>query len=435
MHRPKLVASLAIVSALAGSALHAQLTVTPPAATAPAAAPGAPQGGRGGGAAVKSPEVAADGKVTFRLRAPNAKEVLVSIGNKRLPMEKSEQGVWSATSDVLAPDYYTYSLIVDGAMMNDPANRQVQTSFGSFNSMVVVPGPQPWLPQPGVPRGAVTRHNFHSAIANDDRDFFVYTPAGYDARRAQAYPVFYLLHGLGDDAERWVNSGGANVILDNLIAQGKAVPMVMVTTLGYGVPNGPAGAQGPTATENITGYTKILLDEVMPMVDKAYNVSKNREQRAIAGLSMGGAETMYTGLNHLDKFAWLGSFSGAYVMWPGANARAAAPPAGAAGAPPAGAPGAAPARGGRGGQQVMDETAFAKNFPLLDSKANAQIKMLWIVCGTADGLIGVNRQFKTWLKTKNVNFTEQEVPDMGHVWPLWRQNLTDMAQKLFQPKK
>ncbi|MEO8482496.1 MAG: alpha/beta hydrolase-fold protein [Acidobacteriota bacterium] len=410
---------LLTLATVAGQAQAPAPAPPAPPTAAPGAAPGG-RGGRGGGPAIKSPEVTADGRVTFRLRAPMAKEAVVTMGGTRLPMEKNDQGVWTATSEVLKPDYYTYSFAVDGTSVGDPSNRQVQTSFGSFQSMFVVPGPQPWLPQPGVPRGAVTRRSFHSAIANDDRDFFVYTPAGYDARRAQAYPILYLLHGLGDDAERWMNSGGANIILDNLIAQGKAVPMVMVTTLGYGVNNGPAGAMAP---ESITGYTRILLDEVMPRVDKAYNVTKNRDERAIAGLSMGGAETMYTGLNHLDKFAWMGSFSGAYVMWPGANAQTPAAPAGT------------PAPGGRGGGvQVMDEAAFTKNFPTLDAKANAQIRMLWIVCGTADGLIGVNRQFKTWLKSKNVQFTEQEVPDMGHVWPLWRQNLTDMTQKLFQPK-
>ncbi len=410
---------------LSASVAHAQ---TPPTAP-PTGAQGAGRGGgRGGGGAVKSPDVAADGKITFRLRAANAKEVAVRVAGKTVPMAKDDQGVWSATTDVLAPDYYTYSLVVDGASMNDPANRQVQTSFGSFQSMVVVPGPQPWLPHAGVPRGAVTRHTFHSAVANDDRDYFVYTPAGYDARRSQPYPILYLLHGLGDDAERWMTGGGgAHNILDNLIAEGKAVPMVMVTTLGYGVSNGPAGAMAP---ESITGYTKILLDEVMPAVDRAYNVTRKREQRAIAGLSMGGAETLYTGLNHLDKFAWMGSFSGAFVMWP--RAEAAAPPA-ASTAPPADATPAG--RGGRGGGQTITDAMIAKSFPALDAKANSQIKMLWIVCGTADGLIGVNRQFKTWLKSKNVQFTEQEVPDMGHVWPLWRQNLTDLAQKLFQDAK
>jgi enterochelin esterase-like enzyme len=407
---------LTLVPAIACSSL---LVAQQPSAPAPASPQAAAPAGRGGRGAppVKSPEVATDGRITFRLRAPNAKEVAVALGGKRLPMQKDDQGVWSLTTDPMSPDIYTYSLVVDDAAMNDPANRQVQTSFGSFQSMFVVPGPKPWLPSPGVPRGAVTRHAYHSAVANDDRDFFVYTPAAYDARRAQPYPVLYLLHGLGDDAERWLTGGGgAASILDNLIAQNKAVPMIVVSPLGYGTSQGPTGGRGP---ENLIGYSKTLLEEVMPMVDKAYNVSKSREQRAIAGLSMGGAETLYVGLNHLDKFAWIGAFSSAPMLFPAA----------ASAAPPAG-----PGGGGRGAPQPMDPAVFAKTFPTLDAKANSQIRMLWIVCGTDDGLIGVNRQFKDWLKSKDVQFTEQEVPGMAHVWPLWRQNLSDMAPRLFQPK-
>jgi enterochelin esterase-like enzyme len=404
----------------------------PPVAAPPAGAPAAaaPPAGRGGGRGappIKSPEIAADGRVTFRLRAPSANEAVVVLGPTRLPMQKDAQGVWSATSDVLTPDYYSYAFAIDGTSVNDPANRQFQTSYGTAQSMFVIPGSQPWLPAAGVPRGAIARHTFRSAVANDDRDFMVYTPPGYEAKRSKPYPVLYLLHGLGDDAERWMNGGGANVILDNLIAQHKAVPMVVVTTLGYGVSNGPAGAM---AAESITGYTKSLLTEVLPAVDKAYNVSRNREERAIAGLSMGGAETLYTALNHLDTFAWIGSFSGAFVMWPGA---AGAPPAGAA-APPAAAAGAnAGGRGGRGGVATLDPSVFEKNFPTLDAKANSQIRMLWITCGTTDSLLGVNRQFKEWLKTKKVAFTEQEVEGMGHVWPLWRQNLAEFVQKTFVP--
>jgi enterochelin esterase family protein len=343
------------------------------------------------------------------LRAPNAKEVIVAIGQTRLTMQKDEQGVWSATSDVLVPNFYTYSFIVDGTTVNDPANRQVETSFGSARSMFVIPGPEPWLPAPGVPRGAIARHTFRSAVANDERDFFVYTPAGYEPKRSRPYPTLYLLHGLGDDAERWMNGGAANVILDNLIARGKAVPMVVVTTLGYGVNNGPAGASTP---ESIPGYTKSLLTEVMPVVEQTYNVAKNREQRAIAGLSMGGAEALFTGLNHLDKFAWIGSFSGAFVMW-----RSAA---------------GIDAVSGRGTGSSNNTAVFEKTFPSLDTRANSSIRMLWITCGTADGLIGVNREFKDWLRSKSVRFTEEEVPEMGHVWPLWRRNLADFVQKAFQ---
>ena len=434
-----------VVIAFGPSSLTAQQPAAPPAGAPPAGAPaGGPRGGGRGAPPLKSPEVNADGRVTFRLRAPNAKEVGVTFAGNKLAMQKDEQGVWSVTSDVLAPDYYTYSLVVDGASMNDPANRQVQTSFAGFQSMFVVPGPQPWLPAPDVPRGAVARHSFRSAVANDERNYFVYTPAGYDARRSRAYPVLYLLHGLGDDAERWMNGGAANVILDNLIAQSKAVPMVLVTTLGYGVSNGPAGAMAP---ESVTGYTKILLEEVMPAVERAYNVSRNREERAIAGLSMGGAETLYTALNHLDKFAWMGSFSGAFVMWPGASAPpAAAPPspaAPAAAAAPASTPGApaAPAAPegagggrGRGGMRTIDTSVFDKNFPTLDAKANSKIRMLWITCGTADSLIAVNRQFKDWLRSKNVQFTELETPDVGHVWPYWRSNFAEFATKAFQSR-
>jgi enterochelin esterase family protein len=327
-------------------------------------------------------------------------------------MEKGDQGVWSVTSEALTPDYYAYSFVVDGTTVNDPVNRQLQTSFGSAQSMFVIAGSQPWLPSPGVPHGAIARHTFHSAVANDDRDFFVYTPPGYDARRSRPYPVIFLLHGLGDDAERWMNFGGANVIMDNLIAQGRAVPAVVVTPLGYGVNNGPAGAM---AAENITGYTKILLDEVMPAVDRAYNVSRDREERAIAGLSMGGAETLFTALNHLDRFAWIGSFSGAFIMWPGGIN-----------------PADAAAGRGRGGVRNVDPAVFDKTFPSFDAKANSRIRMLFLTVGTADSLLAVNRQFKDWLKQKNVRFTEEEAPDVGHVWPLWRKNFAEFAQKAFQ---
>jgi enterochelin esterase family protein len=417
-------------------ALLGSLTVTAqqPAAPSSAAAPPPPGGQRGGGRGappVKSPEIAADGRVTFRLRAPNAREVAVTFSGKRLPLEKDDQGVWSATSEALPPDHYTYSMVVDGTTINDPANRQVQTSFNSFQSMFVIPGSQPWLPAAAVPRGAIARHAFRSTVANDDRDFFVYTPAGYEAKRSRPYPVVYLLHGLGDDAERWMNGGAANVILDNLIAQGKAVPMVLVTTLGYGVSNGPAGAM---AAENLTGYTRSLLTEVMPAVEKAYNVSRNREERAIAGLSMGGAETVYTALNNLDKFAWIGSFSGAFVMWRGPNAGAPAPgPAPAA--PPAGAAPPPPSEGGRGrGMRTVGPDVFDHTFPGLDAKANSRIRMLWITCGTADSLIAVNRQFKDWLRSKKIEFTEEEAADVGHVWPYWRQNFAAFAQKAFQAR-
>ncbi len=375
-------------------------------------APPAARGGFGG-PRIKSPEVTADGHLTVRLRAPNAKEVFLTGLGQRVAMQKDDQGVWSTTTDVLKPDVYMYQFSVDGTAVNDPSNPNLATSYGTGGrSVVTVPGAVAWSPVAGVAKGTVSRHSYHSDVVGDDREFFVYTPAGYDAKRREAYPVLYLLHGLGDDAQSWLTQGNANVILDNLIAQGKAKPMIMVNPLGYGTAGGGQGTP-----DMLVHFTEALLNEVMPRVEKDYNVSKDPGQRAIAGLSMGGAEATYAGLNHLDKFAWIGSFSGAYVMWPGANV-----PRGAGGPPPA---------GGRGAGPALNPAIIDSNFGTLNAKINSQVKLLWIVCGTADGLIGVNRQFKDWLKAKNVKFTEVEVPDMAHVWPLWRQNLTDLAPLLF----
>jgi enterochelin esterase-like enzyme len=397
--------------------LGAAMAQTPP----PAAAPGR------GGPAPKSPEVSADGKVTFRLRAPNAKEVAVTGMGPRLAMEKNDAGVWTATTAVMKPDIYTYMFSVDGLSILDPANGQFKTSYGNAgNSVVVVPGTASWDAAPTLARGAITRHFYHSAVAGDNRDYWVYTPANYDPKRKEAYPVLYLLHGLGDEAGSWLGVGAANTILDNLIAQGKAKPMIMVTPLGYGNSGGPGGAMG---ADMIPSYARTIVEEVMPQVEKAYNVTKDRTQRAIAGLSMGGAEATFVGLNHLDKFAYVGSFSGAYVMWPGARGATPAPTPAAAGAAPAGRGG-----GGRGGPSNIDAAAIPKNFPNLNAKSSGQLKLLWIACGTADGLVGVNRQFRDWLQAQNVALTYTEIPDIGHVWPLWRQNLTDLAPLLFQTK-
>lgn len=408
----------ALTLAVSGLVALAITTAVPSGQQPPPSGPGARGGGRGA-APVRSPEVGSDQRVTFRLRAPNANEVSVNLGGNTLPMQKNDQGIWSVTTDILAPNYYVYSLVVDGTAINDPGNRQVQTGWNGFQSMFAVPGPDPWLPAAGVPRGTISRHRFRSAIAGDERDVFVYTPPGYDPKRSRAYPSVYLLHGLGDDAERWMNGGAAPVILDNLIAQGKAVPMVVVTTLGYGTNAGPNAESAAI----VTGFAKILLNEVMPIVEKAYHVSRDREQRGIAGLSMGGAEAIYTALTHLDRFAWIGSFSGAFVMWP----RDAQP------GPAPAAPVAPGAGGGRGrGGAPLNPATLDTLYPDVTPSINARIKLLWISCGTADGLLAVNRQFTDWLRSKNVRFVEEEAENVGHVWPLWRQNFASFAQRAFR---
>jgi enterochelin esterase-like enzyme len=383
----------------------------------------APVGGRGtgrgglfAGPAVKSPEVAPDGRITFRLRAPDAHEVFVTLGG-RTPMTKDAMGVWSATSEAMEPDYYPYNFIVDGVSIPDPSNPVVKSSVtGGFQSFAHVPGPSTlsWELD-NVPHGAVNHHFYHSDIVGDDRDFYVYTPPNYDASGKTQYPVLYLLHGLSDDAAAWTTAGRANIILDNLIAQGKARPMIMVNTLGYGVPN-PQASLAPVMSEpekQFGNFTSSVLNEVMPMVEKTYKASKDRGFHAIAGLSMGGAETFYIGLNHIDKFAYVAGFSSAFVMYPGAGG----------------------GRGGRAGEpRRLNPEVFAKAFPSLDVKAAAQLRLLYVACGTDDNLLATNRQFKEFLKSKDIPFQDVETPG-AHTWMVWRRNLTEVAPLLFQTKK
>src|SRR6267142_1211723 len=186
-----------------------------------------------------SPEVHSDHCVTFRFRGPNVKEVAVSFEGaaKPLPMQKDNAGVWSVTTEPLAPDYYGYTIIADGVGLFDPSNYAIKPNFLYRASEVHVPGPPSlsWETN-DVPRGEVHHHFYKSGVVGDDRGFFVYTPPGYDSRGKQTYPVLYLLHGFSDDANAWTAVGRANVILDNLIAQGKAKPMIVVMPLGYGAP-------------------------------------------------------------------------------------------------------------------------------------------------------------------------------------------------------
>jgi enterochelin esterase-like enzyme len=345
-----------------------------------------------------SPEVHADRTVTFRLRAPNAKEVAVSMEGsaKPAPMKKDDQDVWSATSEALEPDIYGYSFVVDGVGMLDPSNYRTKPNFLYRANEVHVPGSAPTSWETAeVPHGQVHHHFYGSRVVGDQRDYFVYTPPGYDPRGKQTYPVLYLLHGYSDDASAWTAVGRANIILDNLIAQGKAKPMLIVMTLGYGEPKVLTPNSGvfrdPGITQrNFDKFREALLTEVIPRVESDYLADKDRNARAIAGLSMGGSESLLTGLNTLDKFAWIGAFSsGGFTP------------------------------------------EFDKEFPGLDAKSAQQIRLLWIACGTEDRLIDVNRNLRAWLAAKSIPHKDIETPG-AHTWMVWRRNLVELSQLLFR---
>jgi enterochelin esterase-like enzyme len=348
---------------------------------------------------VISPEVHPDHRATFRFRAPNAKQVSLNReGAEPQPMEKDEQGVWSLTIGPLEPDFYGYAFVADGVSLIDPSNPLMKPNLLNTESEVHVPGPAslPWEIS-DIPHGIIHHHFYRSGIVGDDRDFYVYTPPGYDPMAKQTYPVLYLLHGFSDDASAWTAVGRAHVILDHLIAQGKAKPMLVVTPLGYGAPEIVLRGFGAfrdveLRQRNFDKFRDALVREVIPQVETAYAASKDRNSRAIAGLSMGGAESLLTGLNNLERFAWVGAFSS----------------------------------GGLGDD-------FDKAFPALDSKANSQLNLLWVACGTSDHLIDANRKFREWLKSKGIQHTDIETPG-AHTWMVWRRNLADFAPLLFRDK-
>jgi enterochelin esterase-like enzyme len=347
---------------------------------------------------IVSPEVHPDNRVVFRLRAPYAKDVVVAIEGVAdpLPMQKDDQGVWSVTSDPLASDFYGYSFRVDGVTNFDPSNHAIKPNFLYRASELHIPGPPSLTWETNdVPHGELHHHFYRSGVVGDQRDYYVYTPPGYDPRGKQTYPVLYLLHGFSDDASGWSTVGRANIILDNLIAAAKAKPMLVVMPLGYGEPkileaNSGAFRDRSITDRNFDKFQEALLTEVIPRVESEYRINKDRTARAIAGLSMGGAESLLTGLNTLDKFAWIGAFSS-------------------------------------GGFTAE----FEKGFPNLDAKSSQQIKLLWIACGTEDRLIDINRNFRKWLASKNITHADVETPGM-HTWMVWRRNLTDFAQLLFR---
>jgi len=383
LHLTLILSSLSLVSSL--SLAQDAKPASPPPQTPPPA--------------LITPEVHSDNSVTFRFRAPSAQDVKLTREGTTQPlaMQKDDAGVWTVNTAPLPPDYYGYSIVVDGQRSIDPYNSLLKPNLLSTENMVHVQGPPslPWELN-DVPHGEVHHHFYRSAVANGDRDFDVYTPPGYDPAAKKTYPVLYLLHGYSDDASGWTAVGRANIILDNLIAQAKVKPMIVVMPLGYGTMEviragwGGISNRPEVREQNLTKFREALLTEVMPKVESEYRITKDRSSRAIAGLSMGGSESLLTGLNNLDKFAWVGAFSAGGLPDP-----------------------------------------FDKDFPGLDASANQKLRLLWVACGTEDRLITANRNLREWLKTKGIQHTDIETPGM-HTWMVWRRNLAEFSGLLFR---
>jgi enterochelin esterase family protein len=352
------------------------------------------------------PMVDSTGRAVFRVVAPDAKSVSVSLG--RLNLTRDDAGTWTGTTaNPLAVGFHYYSILIDGVAVNDPGT---QTFFGSskWMSAIEIPDPAGDFYQPkDVPHGVVRIHPYYSKLQGGTRRAFVYTPPGYDGS-SQRYPVLYLQHGAGEDETGWSSQGRVNFILDNLIAEGKAKPMIIVMENGGGsalfVGGGPGRgpATRPAATAPSRGgppgfannkFEQILLGEVIPMIDANYRTLADREHRAMAGLSMGGGQTLSIGLAHLDTFSALGVFSGARGMQDG-------------------------------------KTAYNGVFADADA-FNAKVKAFYVSVGTTENAEGA-RSFHRALESAGIKHVYFESEGTAHEWQTWRRSIHGFAPLLFQ---
>ncbi len=338
-------------------------------------------------------------KVTFRLLAPKAHEVAVEGGwtahpNARpQPMKRLAHGVWQITVGPLPPEIYRYQFIVDGVAVVDPNNVwSKNSSIWGNSSLVEVPGRRTELyDQHPVPHGAVSLRWFPSQTLGAPQPLVIYTPPGY-ARSHKHYPVLYLLHGYGDHADGWTNAGRANFIADNLLASGKARPMIIVMPLGQTLPDPTVSLDQTTnwMAQNLGRFSQELTDDIIPWVQTHYRTKNHVQDRAIVGLSMGGGQALHLGLGRRDLFGWVGGFS-AYL--PG-----------------------------------TDVTQLAQN----PRAINKNLKLLWLSVGKNDFLRKDDSQLHRTLEHGGVKHLRWEVSWGHHQWAVWRLYLTQLMPLLFQ---
>ena len=360
------------------------------------------------------PRVDSKGRVEVRLKAPEATTVRLNFwSGPKIDMVKGEDGVWSAVTEPLAPGLHYYMLIVNGVEMPDPGSRAF-FGGGKYASAVEVPEPgATYYSIENVPHGQVREVWYFSKVTGTWRHALVYLPPGYDEKTTERYPVLYLQHGGGEDETGWVRQGHANVILDNLIASGKAKPMLVVMAYGYarraGEPAPPLAGRAFGSPEfrkamqhMLSAFEADVTDALIPFVDKTFRTIPDRDHRAMAGLSMGGMQTFHVTLHHLDLFSHIGGFSGA--AGPLTLGRDLDPKTDYDGV-------------------FADPAAFAK-----------RVRLLWLGVGTAEPermREGI-RKLHASLKAAGIDHVYQESQGTDHEWQTWRRNLNDFAPRLFR---
>ncbi len=370
--------------------------------------------------AVVSPEVHADRNITFRLLAPQAQAVRLTGGDipgmgQGKEMAKGENGVWEITIGPIDAGAYRYNFNVNGVTVIDPRNPSISESNNNVWSLVVVPGSENFDTK-NVPHGAVAAVTYYSTALSKFRRMHVYTPPGYELGKGK-YPVFYLLHGASDSDHSWSSVGRAGFILDNLIAAKKAKPMIVVMPAGHTravnrMPAAPAAGAAPPPDE----FVQDFVTDVMPYIEKNYRSLNDRANRAIAGLSMGGNQTLNIALPHQEKFAYVGVYSSGLLS------------AFMRGAPGAAAPaaGALPPITPAGEAWVKQHQA-----KLDDASIKKGLKLLWFATGKDDFLLGSTKGTLELLKQHGFNPIYSETTG-GHTWINWRNYLSEFVPKLFQ---
>src|SRR5688572_4140472 len=357
---------------------------------------------------VISPRVHSDKKVTFSYLAPSAKQVLLGgsqFGAGQLPMIKDSIGIWSVTVGPIPPDIYPYSFVVDGVTVMDPANVDYFPNERFKASLVDIPGDTALIHSlKDVPHGTVT-YEYYPSVEGSTGSLVVYTPPGYNQTTSKSYPVFYLISGTTDTEETFFKVGRTNIILDNLIAEGKAVPMIIVMPYGNPMariaeqtgkpkPSDNFSRDGEDAVKRAKLFETDLITKMIPYVEKNYRVKKNRENRAIGGFSRGGGQTLRTAFGNMDKFSWICCYS-AYLSTP------------------------------------EMENSF-KNVYADPESTNKALKLLWVSVGKEDFLYKQTVEFIDFLKSKNIEHKTLITPG-GHTWMNVRNYVAQTVQLLFQP--
>lgn len=382
----KRLLAISLITVLSYAFCHAQLNMFIPAETT--------QPGK------QFPQVNAEGNVRVSISAPLATKVQLDIGGKKYDLTKDDKGIWSGESLPQDEGFHYYQLIIDGAEIPDPGSRYFYGA-GRLGSGIEVPAhDREFYALKQVPHGLVAENIYYSEITNTWRRCFVYTPPAYHANNTGRFPVLYLQHGSFEDETGWATQGKANLILDNLIAENKAKPMIIVMDNGYAFKPQDNTASA-TEAQRFPVFEDVLVNEVIPMIDKNFRTIADRDHRAIAGLSMGANQTMRILMNHLDKFSAYGGFSGT-SNYPATT--------------------------------TVDPHSFL-NGSFKDGVAmNKKLKLLWLGLGTKEpppfpGSVGA---FRNMLEKQGIKYVYYESPQTAHEWLTWRRCLNQFASLLFK---